>query len=122
MTFSKVCSPPTSNHVRSSPKCAWQFQIGPIIKSSSSLHRALRWWGVFVAQYSDGVRVAVTGASQDGVFRWTEAEAALSAHFDASALDGLSVAADDLIADLHGYAEYRAHLIKVMTARAVKAA
>ena len=78
--------------------------------------------GVFVAQYSDGVRVAVTGASQDGVFRWTEAETALSAHFDASALDGLSVAADDLIADLHGSAEYRAHLIKVMTARAVKAA
>ncbi len=36
--------------------------------------------GVFVAKYADGVRVAVTGASEDGVFRWTEAEAALSAN------------------------------------------
>ena len=31
--------------------------------------------GVFVAKYADGVRVAVTGASEDGVFRWSEAEA-----------------------------------------------
>ena len=33
---------------------------------------------VFVAKFADGVRVAVTGASESGVFRWTEAEAALS--------------------------------------------
>ncbi|WP_420863425.1 FAD binding domain-containing protein [Algirhabdus cladophorae] len=78
--------------------------------------------GVFVAKYADGVRVAVTGASNDGVFRWTEAEAALTANFDASALDGLSVPSDDLIADLHGSPEYRAHLVKVMTGRAVTAA
>lgn len=77
--------------------------------------------GVFVAKFGDGVRVAVTGASEDGVFRWTEAEAALSADFSAAALDGLSVAADGMIADLHGSAAYRAHLVKVMTARAVKA-
>lgn len=77
--------------------------------------------GVFVAKFADGVRVAVTGASEDGVFRWTEAEAALSADFSAAALDGLSVAADGMIADLHGSAAYRAHLVKVMTVRAVKA-
>lgn len=77
--------------------------------------------GVFVAKFGDGVRVAVTGASEDGVFRWTEAEAALSEDFSAAALDGLSVAADGMIADLHGSAAYRAHLVKVMTARAVKA-
>lgn len=77
--------------------------------------------GVFVAKFADGVRVAVTGASEDGVFRWSEAEAALSADFSAAALDGLSVAADGMIADLHGSAAYRAHLVKVMTARAVKA-
>lgn len=77
--------------------------------------------GVFVAKFGDGVRVAVTGASEDGVFRWSEAEAALSADFSAAALDGLSVAADGMIADLHGSAAYRAHLVKVMTARAVKA-
>lgn len=78
--------------------------------------------GVFVAKYADGVRVAVTGASEGGVFRWTEAEQALSANFSPAALDGLTASADDLIEDLHGDAAYRAHLIKVMTKRAVKAA
>jgi len=78
--------------------------------------------GVFVAKYSDGVRVAVTGASEEGVFRWTEAEAALSASFSADALAGLSVPADGMIGDLHGTPDYRAHLVKVMTGRAVTAA
>ncbi len=78
--------------------------------------------GVFVAQYADGVRVAVTGASEDGVFRWTDAEDALSADFSATALDGLAVSADGMIGDLHGSPEYRAHLVKVMTTRAVNAA
>ncbi len=78
--------------------------------------------GVFVAQYGDGVRVAVTGASEEGVFRWSEAEAALSADFSADAISGLSVAADGMIGDLHGTPEYRAHLVKVLTGRAVKAA
>ncbi|MEL6467230.1 MAG: xanthine dehydrogenase family protein subunit M [Pseudomonadota bacterium] len=78
--------------------------------------------GVFVAKYANGVRVAVTGASNEGVFRWGEAEAALSSDFSASALDGLSVSPDNMITDLHGSAVYRAHLVKVMTGRAVTAA
>lgn len=78
--------------------------------------------GVFVAKTADGVRVAVTGASNEGVHRWTAAEEALSKDFSASALDGLSVSADNLISDLHGTAEYRAHLVAVMTKRAVTAA
>lgn len=78
--------------------------------------------GVFVARYAAGVRVAVTGASEEGVFRWAEAEAALDREFSADALDGLSVAADGMIADLHGSKEYRAHLVAVMTKRAVAAA
>jgi carbon-monoxide dehydrogenase medium subunit len=78
--------------------------------------------GVFVAKYADGVRVAVTGASEEGVMRWAEAEAALSADFSPEAVDGLSVAADGLISDLHGTPEYRANLIKVLTKRAVAAA
>lgn len=77
---------------------------------------------VFVAKGASGVRVAVTGASNDGVFRWAEAEAALSADFSPSAVSGLKLSADGLIADLHGTPAYRAHLVKVMTKRAVEAA
>lgn len=78
--------------------------------------------GVFVARFADGVRVAVTGASEEGVFRWSAAEAALSARFEAEALAGLSLPAEGMIADLHGSAAYRAHLVGVMTRRAVAAA
>jgi carbon-monoxide dehydrogenase medium subunit len=78
--------------------------------------------GVFVAKFADGVRVAVTGASNDGVFRWAEAEAALSANFSATAIAGLSVDSRRMISDLHGSAAYRANLVKVLTGRAVTAA
>lgn len=78
--------------------------------------------GVFVAKYADGVRVAVTGASNNGVFRWTEAEQALSANFAAAAIAGLTVNSTDMIADLHGTPAYRANLAKVLTGRAVSAA
>lgn len=78
--------------------------------------------GVFVAKYADGVRVAVTGASEEGVFRWSEAEAALSRDFSAGALEGLSLSGEGMISDLHGSGDYRAHLVAVMTRRAVAAA
>ena len=77
---------------------------------------------VFVAKFADGVRVAITGASENGVFRWTEAEKALSANFLASALDGLTLSGDEMISDLHGSGKYRAHLCGVMAKRAVAAA
>ncbi len=75
--------------------------------------------GVFVAKGPQGVRVAVTGASEDGVFRWTEAEDALSGNFTPEALDGLSLSPDGMIGDLHGTPDYRAHLVKVIAKRAV---
>ncbi|CUI01998.1 FAD binding domain-containing protein [Leisingera aquaemixtae] len=78
--------------------------------------------GVFVAKYAAGVRVAVTGASEEGVFRWREAEAALDASFAPDALDGLSLDAGGMIGDLHGTKEYRAHLAAVVTRWAVAAA
>ena len=77
--------------------------------------------GVFVARTGDSVRVAVTGASMGGVYRWSEAEAALSADFSASAIDGMVGNVADMIADLHGSAAYRAHLVGVLTRRAVLA-
>ena len=76
--------------------------------------------GAFVAKFTDGVRVAITGASESGVFRWREAEEALAANFDAASMKDLSVAAEGMIGDLHGTPEYRAHLVAVMTRRAVR--
>lgn len=78
--------------------------------------------GVFVAQGAGGVRVAVTGAGQSGVFRWTAAEAALSADFRPESLAGVSLDADEMMADLHGSAEYRAQLVKTMARHAMVAA
>ncbi len=78
--------------------------------------------GAFVAKYPDGVRVAITGASEEGVFRWSQAEAALSADFSENALRGLSIEPEGMIADIHGAADYRAHLCAVMTRRAVAGA
>ena len=77
--------------------------------------------GVFVAKYAGGVRVAVTGASEEGVFRWAEAETALSGNFSPDVLNGLAVDSTGMISDLHGTSEYRAHLVTVMTKRAVAA-
>ncbi len=76
--------------------------------------------GVFVATVADDadVRVAVTGAGA-GVFRWTEAERALATRFSVSALASLAPAADAMVSDMHGSAEYRANLTRVMATRAV---
>lgn len=78
--------------------------------------------GVFVARVPSGVRVAVTGAGGDGVFRVPQFEEALQKRFSPKALDGLSASADGLNSDIHGSAEYRAHLIGVLARRAVDAA
>ncbi len=77
--------------------------------------------GVFVAQGSDGVRVAVTGAGPS-VFRVSEMESALASNWSADAVAGISVSAGDLNADIHASAAYRAHLVTVMAKRAVAAA
>jgi carbon-monoxide dehydrogenase medium subunit len=75
--------------------------------------------GVFVADTGSGVRVAVTGAAQSGVFRHAGMEQALTASFTPDALGSVSVDASDLNQDIHASAAYRAHLVKVVTGRAV---
>jgi carbon-monoxide dehydrogenase medium subunit len=78
--------------------------------------------GVFVAKRADGIRVAVTGAGSNGVYRWTAAEEALAKRFGAKSLEGLTHPVEGLNADIHADAAYRAHLIGVMARRAVAAA
>ncbi|HTP47951.1 MAG TPA: xanthine dehydrogenase family protein subunit M [Casimicrobiaceae bacterium] len=77
--------------------------------------------GVLVAQTGSGVRVAVTGAASH-VHRAKALEDALAKSFTADAAKAVKIPAANLSSDLHGSAEYRAHLIPVLAARAVGAA
>ncbi len=75
--------------------------------------------GVFVAKFPSEVRLAITGAGQNGVFRHKEMEKALTANFSPDAIANIKTLADGLNSDIHASAEYRAHLIGVMARRAV---
>ncbi len=77
--------------------------------------------GVFVADFGDSVRVAVTGAGSSA-FRVPEMEAALKKKFAADSVASIQIGAADLNEDIHASAEYRAHLVTVMAKRAVAAA
>ena len=75
--------------------------------------------GVFVAKTGNEVRVAVTGSGAEGVFRETQFEAALAADFSPEAIRDLHVDEHKLNSDIHADRPYRAHLINVLTRRAV---
>jgi aerobic carbon-monoxide dehydrogenase medium subunit len=75
--------------------------------------------GVFVAKTAAGVRLSVTGAGQDGVFRHRAFEEALENSFSASSLDGIETPVDLMNSDIHAGAAYRAHLVGVIARRAV---
>lgn len=74
--------------------------------------------GVFVAETDSEIRVAVTGAGP-GVFRWAEAEKALTGKLAPESVAALRMAPGELNQDIHGSREYRANLVNVLTKRAV---
>ena len=75
--------------------------------------------GVFIAQFDNDVRVAVTGASRGGVFRHAGLEAALNKSFTPEAAAAVKIDATDLNHDIHATAAYRANIISVQTQRGV---
>src|ERR1700736_3047091 len=104
---------------------AVSFPIPAKAAYSKMPHPASRFalTGVFVARSKAGdVRVAATGASQNGVMRVSAIEAALKANWSAAALDSVKISASGLMSDIQGSSDYRANLIKVMAQRAVTAA
>jgi carbon-monoxide dehydrogenase medium subunit len=104
---------------------AVSFPIPAKAGYSKMRHPASRFalTGVFVVKTKGGdIRVAATGASQNGVIRVPAIEAALKANWSPGALDSVKISADGLLADIHGSSAYRANLIKVMAQRAVTAA
>src|SRR5271168_2745557 len=75
--------------------------------------------GVFVSKRGGEIRVAVTGAGSNGVFRVKSFEEALKKRFSPKSLEGMTIPADGMNSDIHGTAEYRAHLVGVLARRAV---
>ncbi|MEJ6596016.1 xanthine dehydrogenase family protein subunit M [Parasphingorhabdus sp.] len=98
-----------------------QFPVPDSAAYTKFRHPASRFAlaGVFVARFGEFVRVGVTGAGQSGAYRWVEAEKALTEEFSVKAFDGLKADASEMNSDIHGDREYRAHLVEVMTRRAV---
>jgi len=89
------------------------FDEGALVDPASiALHVAVRG-GV-----RPGDTVAITGAGPS-VFRAGALENALKTNFAPEAARAVTIPADDLNTDLHASAEYRAHLIPVLAARAV---
>jgi len=74
--------------------------------------------GVYIAKFKKEVRVSITGAASS-VFRSKELEAALTINFSPSVVENVNISSKGLNSDIHASSEYRAHLIKVMTRKAV---
>jgi carbon-monoxide dehydrogenase medium subunit len=77
--------------------------------------------GVFVADTTSGVRVAVTGAGPCA-FRFKRIEKVLAKDFTPKAIEKIVLPAEGLNSDLHAAADYRTHLVTVMAQRAVEQA
>jgi len=75
--------------------------------------------GVFASKRGSDIRVAVTGAGSNGVFRVKSFEEALKKRFSPKSLEGMTIPANGMNSDIHASAEYRAHLVAVLARRAV---
>ncbi|MBV9261713.1 MAG: xanthine dehydrogenase family protein subunit M [Pseudolabrys sp.] len=75
--------------------------------------------GVFVSKRGADIRVAVTGAGANGVFRLKSFEEALKKRFAAKSIEGMTIPANGMNSDIHAGAEYRAHLVGVLARRAL---
>jgi carbon-monoxide dehydrogenase medium subunit len=101
-----------------------RFQVPSLSSYQKFVQPASRFAmvGVFLSKFENETRVAITGASEEGVFRWKEAERALNEDFSEGSITDFVLEPSGMIGDIHASKEYRAHLVKVMTKRAVKSA
>ena len=76
--------------------------------------------GVFISKSDQEIRVAVTGAGEKGVFRWTEMEDALHSDWSTKSADSVSLSSEGVMSDIHGNSDYRANLVNIMALRAVE--
>jgi carbon-monoxide dehydrogenase medium subunit len=76
--------------------------------------------GVFMAKNGDDVRVAVTGAGENGVFRSSEIESILSSNCTLESFENIQISHEGLISDIHASDKYRANLIKEMAKKALE--
>ena len=95
----------------------------PIIKNSFYMkfpNPASRYAmaGVFISKNDTDIRVAVTGASENGVFRWIEMEKSLSNDWSKSSVENVKLSPEGIMSDIHGSSEYRANLVNIMAIRA----
>ena len=76
--------------------------------------------GVYISVFDDGVNVSVTGASENGVFKWTEMEEALAEESTVEKAKSVNLSSEGVMSDIHADSAYRANLVDVMATRAVE--
>ncbi len=76
--------------------------------------------GVYISVFDDGINVSVTGASENGVFKWTEMEEALTGELSIEKAKSVKLSPEGVMSDIHADSAYRANLVDVMATRAVE--
>ena len=76
--------------------------------------------GVFISVFENKVNVSVTGASEDGVFRWKEMEETLTSNFSVEEAKKVKLSSEGVMSDIHADSKYRANLVDVMAIRAIE--